>query len=335
VKKIAINGFGRIGRCLIRAFFEHSYPDLELVAINSPSNIETLAHLLKYDSIHGGFKYELKVIDDTFIINDKKIKLFHEKNIEKLPWQDYGIDIVLESSGKYNDKDLAIKHIAAGAKKVIVSAPCDGADATIVYGVNHHLLDDKSYNLISIGSCTTNALAPLAKILNDAFTIEAGFMTTIHAYTNDQNIIDNSHKDLRRARAASLSIIPTTTGAAKSIGIVIPELEGKLEGSAIRVPTPNVSMIDFSFVTKATFSKKDINHLINQAAHNEFKNIISIASAPLVSIDYNHTPYSAIFDPYETKVINKNFGRIIAWYDNEWGFSCRMLDIAHLWAKNL
>ncbi|AIL65135.1 Glyceraldehyde-3-phosphate dehydrogenase [Rickettsiales bacterium Ac37b] len=330
--KIAINGLGRIGRSVLRALLESNKPGLEIIAANGPATIEDHAHLIKYDSVHGILKQNIHIEENSLIIDQHKIEIIREKIPENLPWKKVGVDIVLECSGKFNKKIEAEKHIIAGAKKVIVSAPCEDADNTIVFGANHEKLT-KDQHVISVGSCTTNALAPLAKLLNDNIGIESGFMTTIHAYTNDQNLLDNSHKDVRRARAAALSMIPTSTGAARSIGLVLPELAGKLDGSSIRVPTPNVSMIDLSFIAKRNTSVGEINTLILTSAKQELKNIVDIAPTKLVSIDFNHNPHSSIFDPYETKVVGDKLVRIVSWYDNEWGFSMRMLDAAMLISK--
>lgn len=326
---IAINGLGRIGRCVIRAIFENNLQEkFNLISVNGPASIEEHAHLIKYDSVHGTFPGEVKTQDNHLVINGKKIPLQQERNIEKLDWNE--ADFLLECTGKFTDKAQAIEHInKANAKKVIVSSPCNNADKVIVFGVNDHSLD-RNDQVISIGSCTTNCLAPLAKIFDKHLGIEAGFMTTIHSYTNDQRILDGSHKDLRRARSAATSIIPTSTGAAKSLGQVIPELAGKLDGSAVRVPTPNVSMIDLCFTAKKDTSVEEINDLVKLYANGAMNNILAISPARLVSIDFNHNPHSSIFDPYETKVVGKRFCRIISWYDNEWGFSNRMLDVANL-----
>ena len=325
---IAINGLGRIGRLILRAAFELNRQEFNVVSVNGPASPEEHIHLIKYDSVHGIFPGNISAQGNELNINGKKILLQQERNIDQLNWEN--IDILLECTGKFNDKAKAIKHIEQGAKKVIVSAPCNNADATIVYGVNNNALH-KEHQVISIGSCTTNCLAPIAKILNDNIGIEAGFMTTIHSYTNDQRILDGSHKDLRRARSAALSIIPSSTGAAKALGLVLPELSGKLDGSAIRVPTPNVSMIDLCFTANRDTSVGEINQLI--AAN--VTNVIGYADAPLVSVDFTHNQHSAIFDPFETKVVNKRFCRVMAWYDNEWAFSIRMLDVAKLFAEVL
>jgi glyceraldehyde 3-phosphate dehydrogenase len=323
--KIAINGLGRIGRCVLRAIFELKRTEFEIVSVNGPASLEEHVHLLKYDSVHGIFPGDISHDGKNIIINDKKILLQQERDISKLDWQN--VNILLECTGKFNDKSAASSHLKSGAKKIIVSAPCKDADATIVYGVNNHALN-KEHQVISIGSCTTNCLSPVAKILNDNIGIESGFMTTIHSYTNDQRILDGSHKDLRRARSAALSMIPSSTGAAKALGLVLPELDGKLDGSAIRVPTPNVSMIDLSFMASRNTTVEEINQLMVKNSND----VLAIAEAKLVSIDFTHNPHSSIFDPFETKVINKRFCRIVSWYDNEWAFSVRMLDVAKLFA---
>lgn len=326
---LSINGLGRIGRCVLRSIFELKRDDIfNVVSLNGPASIEEHAHLLKYDSVHGTFPGDIEVQDKQIIINNKVIPLQQERDLSKLDWR--GVDIVLECTGRFNDKESAAIHIQRGAKKVIVSAPCKNADNVIVYGVNEEKLS-KEDQVISIGSCTTNCLAPIAKIINNRIGIESGFMTTIHSYTNDQRILDGSHKDLRRARAASVSMIPTSTGAAKTLGLVLPELEGKLDGSAIRVPTPNVSMIDLSFLAARDTSVEEINEIMQKAANK----VVEVAKAPLVSVDFNHNTHSAIFDPFETKVINKRFCRLLAWYDNEWAFSVRMLDVAKLFAEKI
>jgi glyceraldehyde 3-phosphate dehydrogenase len=330
--RIAINGLGRIGRCLIRGIFEENYNDIELVAVNGPADIATHIHLLKYDSIHGRFNAEVTALgEDKIIINGKEIALFGQRDPHKLPWKDLKIDVVLECTGAFTKLEDAKKHIEAGAKKVIISAPSKSDDVkTIIYGVNDENLNSTD-EVISIGSCTTNCLAPLAKILNDAIGIEKGFMTTIHSYTNDQNIVDGSHKDLRRARAAAMSMIPTSTGAAKAIGLVLPELKGKLDGGAIRVPTANVSMVDLSFIAKKDTSIEEINQLVSAAAaKGKMNKVLQIVTEPLVSIDFNHSPYSSCFDVTQTKVLGGNMVKVCSWYDNEWGFSLRMLDVTRL-----
>jgi glyceraldehyde 3-phosphate dehydrogenase len=332
-KNIAINGLGRIGKNVFRRFFEEGYEHLNLVAVNmGESNLDSKFHLLKHDSVHGHFSGIEKIENSKIFVRDSVVKIITERNIQAVDWNQYGAEIVLECTGSFNSKEKSYQHITQGAKKVIVSAPCKDADKMIVYGVNHQNLtsDDE---VISIGSCTTNCLAPIAKILDEKLGIESGFMTTIHSYTNDQRIIDGGHGDLRRARAAAVSMIPTTTGAAKSIGLVLPNLKGKLDGAAIRVPTPNVSMIDLSFYSNKETSSDEINNIIKQEAAENYKGIVEIADEQLVSIDFNHTTASAIFDINETKVVNKRFCRVVAWYDNEWAFSCRMLEIANLMAQ--
>ena len=331
---IAINGIGRIGKSIFRRFFEKEYENLNLVAINlGESNIKSKLHLLKYDSIHGTFNAIDKIEDDKIFVKGQSIDIIKARDIENINWKDYNVDLILECTGNFNSKELSLRHIERGAKKVLVSAPCKDADNMVVLGVNHDKLSSED-RVVSIGSCTTNCLAPIAKILDENFGIKSGFMTTIHSYTNDQRIIDGGHKDLRRARAASMSIIPTTTGAAKSIGLILPNLKGKLDGAAVRVPTPNVSMIDLSFISNKDISSIEINEIMRQNSKGNYKGIVEIAEDELVSTDFNHTTASAILDVGETKVINKNFCRVVAWYDNEWAFSCRMLEIANLMAKS-
>ncbi len=334
--RIAINGLGRIGRCVLRALFDNkeSFGNIELVAVNATTPIETLRHIIKYDSVHGKFAKSVEISEnkDALIVDGKSIKLLAQRDPKTLPWADLKIDVVLECTGAFTDKKDAAQHITAGAKKVIISAPAKGEDVkTIVYGVNDDKLaaDDQ---VISIGSCTTNCIAPIAKILDATVGIEKGFMTTIHAYTNDQNIVDNAHKDLRRARACALSMIPTSTGAAKAIGLVLPQLAGKLDGGAIRVPTPNVSMIDLNFIAKKDTSIAEINETIKSAIKSDKKlaTVLEYVTEPLVSIDFNHSTFSSCFDSTQTKVLAKNMVKVCAWYDNEWGFSVRMLDIAKL-----
>lgn len=330
--KIAINGLGRIGRCTLRAIFELGRTDIEIVAVNGPAPTDTHVHLLKYDSTHGTFPDVKKISEDVIAINGKNIPIFHERDASKLPWKKLGVDVVLECTGKMNNKADALAHIIAGAKRVIISAPADNADATIVYGVNNETLKAE-HQVISIGSCTTNCLAPVAKVLHDAIGIEHGFMTTIHSYTNDQNILDGTHKDLRRARSAAVSMIPTSTGAAKAIGIVIPELSGKLDGTSIRVPTPNVSLVDLTFTSAKPTTIAEINAAIEKASTGKMKGVLEYSTQLLVSIDFTHNSHSAIFDTTGTKVVGGNFCRVAAWYDNEWGFSVRMLDVAVLFNK--
>jgi glyceraldehyde 3-phosphate dehydrogenase len=332
--RVAINGLGRIGRCVTRAIFEDArYSNIELVAVNGPAEIGTQKHLLKYDSIHGRFSKSVEADGDFLVIDGKKVRLFGERDPKKLPWADLKIDVVLECTGVFTKYDDAHQHIDAGAKKVIISAPAKEDNVkTIVYGVNDDSLnaDDK---VISVGSCTTNCLAPIAKAINDVIGIEKGFMTTIHAYTNDQNIVDNSHKDLRRARACAMSMIPTSTGAAKAIGLVLPELKGKLDGNAIRVPTANVSMVDLNFIAKRDTTKEEVNEAVRKAAAGRMKEVLQIIDEPLVSIDFNHTGFSSCFDTTQTRVMGGNLVKVASWYDNEWAFSLRMLDVTSLIQK--
>jgi len=325
--KIAINGLGRIGRCVIRAFVETGRKDIEIVAINGPAPIETHLHLLKYDSVHGPFRGDVKAVNGGIDAGRGVMKLTHERDAGKLDWK--GIDVVLECSGKFTRHADASVHLAAGAKKVLISAPSPDADATIVYGVNNAALKAE-HKVVSVGSCTTNCLAPVAQTLHKAVGIESGFMTTIHSYTGDQNLVDGSHKDLRRARAAAMAMVPTSTGAAKAIGLVLPELEGKLGGTAIRVPTPNVSLVDLTFMSGKDTTKEELNAAILKASESGLKGVLATSDEPLVSIDFNHHPASAVFDLTGTVVTGKRFCRVAAWYDNEWGFSCRMLDVATL-----
>lgn len=359
--KIAINGLGRIGRCVLRAAFEHHYvqgtrgegrsqqasrafsaasienqqifkeanTDIEIVAINGPAPIETHVHLVKYDSVHGRFQAEVAAQDNALVINGKRIPVLQERDPARIEWKNYGADIVLECTGKFTRREDAAIHLAQGAKKVLVSAPAEGADATIVYGVNNVALK-KEHTVISVGSCTTNCLAPVAKVLHDAVGIESGFMTTIHAYTGDQNLQDGSHKDLRRARAAALNMIPTSTGAAKALGLVLPELAGKLNGTSVRVPAPNVSLVDLTFIASRDTTREEINAAIEKAAEGSLKGVLAFSREPLVSTDFNHTSESSIFDAGGTYVTANRLVRVAAWYDNEWAFSLRMLDVARL-----
>jgi len=330
--RIAINGMGRIGRCVTRAIFEQNYSDVELVAVNASAPMETLVHILKYDSVHGTFNFDVSSQGDELVINGKKIKVVGERDPKKLPWKDLKVDVVFECTGAFTKQAEAAQHIEAGAKKVIISAPAkEDSVKTIVYGVNHDKLT-KDDHVLSVGSCTTNCLAPVVKALNDAIGIEKGFMTTIHAYTNDQNIVDNPHKDLRRARACAMSMIPTSTGAAKAIGLVLPELKGKLDGGAIRVPTPNVSMVDLNFLAKRETTKEEVNEVMKRAAE-KMKGVLRIVEVPLVSIDFNHSTHSSCFDVTQTKVLGGNMVKVCSWYDNEWAFSLRMLDVATLISK--
>jgi glyceraldehyde 3-phosphate dehydrogenase len=325
--RVAINGFGRIGRNVLRAIVEAGRKDIEVVALNDLAPPETNAHLLRFDSIHGRFHGDVKVEGDTIDCGIGPIKVTAIKNPAELPWKALNIDIALECTGIFTSKEKAKAHLDAGAKRVLVSAPADNADLTVVYGVNHDKLT-KSHLVVSNASCTTNCLAPLAKVMNDAIGIEKGFMTTIHSYTNDQPSLDQVHKDLYRARAAALSMIPTSTGAAKAVGLVLPELNGKLDGVAIRVPTPNVSVVDFKFVAKRTTSKDEINGAVKRAAEQQLKGILGYTERPNVSIDFNHDARSSIFHMDQTKVMDGTLVRVMSWYDNEWGFSNRMADTA-------
>ncbi|MGO4704988.1 type I glyceraldehyde-3-phosphate dehydrogenase [Microvirga sp. 2MCAF38] len=330
--KVAINGFGRIGRNILRAIVESGRKDIQVVAINDLGPVETNAHLLRFDSVHGRFPAEVKVEGDFIVINGERIKVTAVKDPATLPHKELGVDIALECTGIFTSREKAAAHLTAGAKRVIVSAPADGADLTVVYGVNHDKLT-KDHVVISNASCTTNCLAPVAKVLNDAVGIEKGFMTTIHSYTNDQPSLDQMHKDLYRARAAALSMIPTSTGAAKAVGLVLPELNGKLDGVSIRVPTPNVSVIDFKFIAKKPTTVAEINEAIKRAAAQELKGVLAVTDQPNVSIDFNHDPASSTFHLDQTKVMDGNFVRVMSWYDNEWGFSNRMADTAVAMAK--
>ena len=324
--KIGINGMGRIGRMVIRAIIESNNKDISIKHINNRSNLETTCSLLKYDSIHGKLNTNINLNKDNLTINKNKISFSQESNLENIGWKKYDVDYVFECTGKFNSKEKLLDHIKNGAKKVIVSAPCKNADKTIVFGVNENILE-KSDQIISAASCTTNCLAPVANILNNNFKIEKGFMTTIHSFTSDQRILDNSHKDPRRARSASQSIVPTSTGASKAIGDIIPSLKGKLEGVAMRVPTPNVSLIELVFCTKKDLSVKKINESFSDESKKSLKGVLDITKEKLVSVDFNHNSFSAIIDASLTSVVGKNMGKISAWYDNEWGFSNRMCDL--------
>jgi len=329
--RIGINGFGRIGRMVLRSIIENNRKDIDVVAINNRAKSEVSNFLLKHDTIHGKLKAKLNYSDQSFQINGKKITMMHETEISKIDWKKNKIDVVLECTGKFNTKEKSAQHIKSGAKKVLVSAPCKGA-INIVFGVNHKNLK-KSDQIISAASCTTNCLAPVAHVLNEEFGIERGFMTTIHSYTTDQRLLDNSHKDLRRARSAPNSMIPTTTGATKSLGDVIPGLKGKIEGISIRVPTPNVSLIEFVFSSSKNLTTEKINNSFIKASRSNLKNILEISNEPLVSSDFNHNSNSAIVDIALTKVIDNKMAKISAWYDNEWGFACRMCDLANYFGK--
>src|SRR5467141_908055 len=325
--RVAINGFGRIGRNVLRAIYEAKRNDIEVVAINDLGPVETNAHLLRYDSVHGRFPGTVTVDGDSINLGNGKIKVTALKDPVTLPWKDLGVDIALECTGIFTTKDKASLHLTAGAKRVLVSAPAEGADLTVVYGVNHDKLT-REHKVVSNASCTTNCLAPVAKVLNDAVGIDKGFMTTVHSYTNDQPSLDQVHKDLYRARAAAINMIPTSTGAAKAVGFVLPELAGKLDGVAIRVPTPNVSVIDFKFVARRATDKEEVNAAIKRASEQQLKGILSYTEAPNVSSDFNHDARSSVFAMDQTKVMDGTLVRVMSWYDNEWGFSNRMIDTA-------
>jgi glyceraldehyde 3-phosphate dehydrogenase len=324
--KIGINGFGRIGRNLFRASFKD--PDLEFLAVNDITDAKTLAHLLKYDSILGGFKEDIKAASDAIVVNGKEIKVFAEKDPANIPWEKLGITVVVEATGIFKKKDDALKHVRGSVKKVIFSAPATDPDATLVMGVNEHTYDPGKHHILSNASCTTNCLAPVAKVVHETFGIEKAFMTTIHSYTNDQRILDQPHKDLRRARAAAVSQIPTTTGAAKAVGLVLPELKGRIDGIAIRVPTPNVSVVDLVALMKKTITDKEVNAAFKAAAEGKLRGILQYSEEPLVSVDFLANPHSAIVDGPYTKVVDGNLLKVLAWYDNEWGYSCRLRDLA-------
>ena len=324
--KVGINGMGRIGRMVVRSIIESENKNIKIKHINNRSNSEATCYLIKYDSVHGKFKADLNFDDNHLIINNNKITFSQESKLENINWKKFDVDYVIECTGKFNSKDKLVAHINNGAKKVIVSAPSKNSDKTIVFGVNENILTNDD-QIISAASCTTNCLAPIANVLNENFEIEKGFMTTIHAFTSDQRILDNSHKDPRRARSASQSIVPTSTGASKAIGEIIPSLKGKLEGVAMRVPTPNVSLIELVFCTKKDIDKAKINEAFKLASKTQSKKVIEITSEKLVSVDFNHNSSSAIVDSSLTNVVGKNMGKISAWYDNEWGFSNRMCDI--------
>jgi glyceraldehyde 3-phosphate dehydrogenase len=330
--RVAINGFGRIGRNVLRAIVEAQRKDLAVIAINDLAPVETNAHLLRYDSVHGRFPGNVTVSGDTIDCGTGPIKVTAIRDPAQLPWKDLDVDVALECTGIFTSKEKAAAHLKAGAKRVLVSAPADGVDLTVVYGVNHDKLTTR-HLVVSNASCTTNCLAPVAKVLNDAIGIEKGFMTTVHAYTNDQPSLDQVHKDLYRGRAAALSMIPTSTGAAKAVGLVLPELAGKLDGVAIRVPTPNVSVIDFKFVARRATSKDEVNAAVKRACEQQLKGILGYTESPNVSIDFNHDPHSSVFHMDQTKVMDGTLVRVMSWYDNEWGFSNRMADTATAMGK--
>jgi glyceraldehyde 3-phosphate dehydrogenase len=325
--RVAINGFGRIGRLVLRAIVESKRQDIVVVSVNDLGPVETNAHLLRYDSVHGRFPGEVKVDGELMIVDGHKIRVTAERDPSKLPHRELGVDIALECTGIFTSKEKASAHLKDGAKRVLVSAPADGADLTVVYGVNHDKLT-KDHLVVSNASCTTNCLVPVAKVLHDTVGIEKGMMTTVHSYTNDQPSLDQMHKDLYRARAAALSMIPTSTGAAKAVGLVMPELRGKLDGVSIRVPTPNVSLVDLKFISKRPTTVQEINDAIKKAAAGYLKGILAVVDAPLVSHDFNHDPHSSSFALDQTKVMDGNLVSIMTWYDNEWGFSNRMADTA-------
>ena len=324
---VAINGFGRIGRLTLRAFFERNIEEFNIIAINDLGDISSNIHLLKYDSVHGTFPLAVKDDNDSIIkIDNKKIHFLKEDNPINLPWKKLGIDLVIESTGVFTDREKAKMHLNAGARKVLISAPSKNPDITVVFGINHKMIKDE-HKIISNGSCTTNCLAPIAFLMDNSVGIESGYMTTVHSVTGDQNTIDTLHKDLRRARNSLISIIPTSTGAARAVGEVLPNLKGKIDGSAIRVPTPNVSLVDFKFYSKKPTTSSELKNIFLEAENNEFKSIIQNVSDPMVSGDFNHNPHSSIIDLSEITVIKDNFCRILSWYDNEWGFSNRLLDV--------
>ncbi len=326
--RVAINGFGRIGRLVLRAAYEHKHTEIEIVGVNDLGSVATNAHLLKYDSVHGRFPGEITSGDNWMDIGRGKIRVTAERDPAKLPWRELGVDVALECTGIFTRREQAAKHLEAGARRVIISAPADGADMTIVMGVNHDELKPE-HTVISNASCTTNCLAPVAYVLHQGIGIQRGYMTTIHSYTGDQSLQDTLHSDLRRARAAALSLIPTSTGAARAVGLVLPELKGKLDGTAIRVPTANVSLIDFKFDAARDTTADEVNALMQDAAKsNRLRGIIGINDAPTVSVDFNHDSHSSTFDVTQTQVLDKSFVRVLSWYDNEWGFSNRMVEVA-------
>jgi glyceraldehyde 3-phosphate dehydrogenase len=330
--KLAINGFGRIGRCIVRAALSRG-EKLDIVAVNDLDKPSALAYLFKYDSVHRTWPGRVSATDKGIVIDGRELKVIAEKDPAALPWRSLGVDIVLECTGRFTERAAAEKHLAAGAKKVLISAPAKGPDITLAFGINHDKYDPKKHNIISNASCTTNCLAPTAKVLLDSFGIEKGLMTTIHSYTNDQRILDFTHEDLRRARAAALSMIPTSTGAAKAIGDVLPALKGRLNGLSIRVPTPNVSLVDLTVVTSKNTTIQEVNAAYQRAAEGPLKGILAYEESPTVSVDYNGNPHSAIFDSLSTFVMENNLVKVFSWYDNEWGFSNRMVDVARLIAS--
>jgi glyceraldehyde 3-phosphate dehydrogenase len=326
--RVGINGFGRIGRNILRASLGHA--DMDFVAVNDITTAETLAHLLKYDSVLGNLQARIEVRNGNISVDGDEFKVLSVKDPAELPWKDLGVDIVFESTGKFTKREDTTKHLAAGAKKVIVTAPAKGPDVTLVFGVNDGTYDAARHHIVSNASCTTNCLAPFAKVINDRFTIRKGWMTTVHAYTNDQNLLDLPHKDLRRARAAALSIIPTTTGAASALGEVIPALKGKLDGIALRVPTPNVSIVDLAVLVDKKTTAEEVNAAFREAAAGPLKGILACSDVPLVSIDFRGNPHSSIVDMPYTKVLDGDFVKVLSWYDNEWGYSCRCIDLVRM-----
>ncbi|MBS7288521.1 MAG: type I glyceraldehyde-3-phosphate dehydrogenase [Candidatus Freyarchaeota archaeon] len=335
VVRVAINGFGRIGRTALRAVVERKDLDVEVVAINDLGDVKTLAHLLKYDSVYGQFKGTVEVDGGNLVVNGKTIAILNEKDPAKLPWKKMEVDVAIESTGVFTHREGAARHLEAGAKKVIISAPAEKPDITVVIGVNHNEYDPKKHNIISNASCTTNCLAPVVKVLDDNFKVQRGFMTTVHAYTNDQRILDFPHRDLRRARAAAVSIIPTTTGAARAIGLVLPHLKGKLDGIALRVPVPDVSIVDLVAQVEKQTTKEEVNKAFVEASQGRLKGILSCSNDPLVSVDYIGNPHSAIVDLEYTNVIDGNFVKVFAWYDNEWGYSNRLIELASMVGKGV
>jgi len=329
--RVAINGFGRIGRSFYRIV--HNNPEIEVVAINDLTDAKTLAHLLKYDSVHGKFDAEVSVDGDTLIIDGRRIKVYANPEPSELPWKELEVDVVLEATGRFRDREGASKHLEAGAKKVVISAPAKNPDITVVMGVNEKDYDPERHNIVSNASCTTNCLAPVAKVLLENFGIESGFLTTVHAYTMDQRLLDAPHKDLRRARAAAVNMVPTTTGAAKAVGLVIPELKGKFNGISIRVPTPDVSLIDFVCTVEKETTPEEVNAALKAASEGELKGILGYCEEPLVSVDFLGDPRSSIVDALSTDVVGGRLVKVIAWYDNEWGYSCRLADLISYMAQ--
>lgn len=330
--KVGVNGFGRIGRDFVREYFEGGVEDFELVAINASGDLEDLAHLFKYDSVYGKFDGEIKAVEDGFMINGKKVRVTAQRDPLQIPWKELGVELVVDSTGAFRDREGLSKHIEAGAKKVIVTAPAKGEDITIVLGVNDKLYDKDKHNIISNASCTTNCLAPVSKVILEKFGVKKGLMTTIHAYTGDQQLLDKRHKDPRRARAAAVNVVPTTTGAAKAVALVLPELEGILNGFAIRVPVPTGSLVDVTFQVENNTTAEEVNAALKEASENELKGILGFSEEPLVSSDYVGDPRSSIVDGLSTMVID-DMVKIVSWYDNEWGYSRRVIDLASLVAK--